>query len=178
MKVKKVRYNSRSGYSVEWYDPHSFMISSHHANVILALLSAVISDEKMNEAFNLDERHIINRYEELRVGIICQEGKKVDEIKNLSVLRRILMERLTLFYESAIQEPITFRKEYLGWAEPSNTELVNNQYRLALKEPDTPSIYFEALIILMGMPSQDLMHELESRFGSFNPATGKFARPI
>lgn len=178
MKVKKVRYSPRSGYTVEWHDPHSIMISSHHASVILAMLHAQITDERMNAEFNLEERQVINRYEELRVAVICEEGRKINKIQNIDSLRRLLMERLTLFYESAIQEPITFRKDYLGWAEPSNAELVNNQYRAALKLSDIQSIYFEALIKLMGMPPQDVMLELENRFGLFNPASGKFARSV
>lgn len=178
MKPKSIRYNDRTGYTVEWHDPNSILISTSHANVLLSILRAQVSNEAMQQEFSPDEWQIIRRYEELYCNKVIEEGKKVYQIKDLKKLRAALMDRLIFFYETAVQGPITFQRDYLGWVEPSDAELVNQQISVHLKKPDWKTRYtrryFEDLIERLGMPSESLLKKLEAQFGVFDPQKGRF----
>lgn len=176
LKVRKIRYSDRGGYSVEWHDPDAITLSYHHAKIALVILLTELSNEAFEQEFDAEERTIIRRYAELHQKAFGEQGAYVDTFKNPQSLQRALHDRLTLFYKHVVEDPIVFQKEYLGWSEPTPDELVNQQFRYWLKRNGINAAHFERMIASMGMPGQLAMKQLEKRFGSFNPETGKFAR--
>jgi hypothetical protein len=129
MEIKKIKYTSKQGLSVELFEPDSFRLTWDEATMLLLMMKSHLTQSELDENFRPEEQAALERYEKLRLDKIVKTTHTMqDRITPVRKLHTELKQLLELYFENARQGWPEVVKDFLGWRinEPTPNHLLNS----------------------------------------------------
>jgi hypothetical protein len=173
MKIEKLAYSSRNGYSVEFRRSGSVVLTPDETYILTLLLKAQLTQNELDAHFSAAEQEVLHRYEKLIGDKRADLSLKYQDATATKRLRRELREMLALWMEHVPAGYQVVMEKILGWALQAPEEsgsIMDRMILRALKEGRTEKSYFQHLLDYpaWGMPSPEVLAQLEERVGPLN----------
>lgn len=169
LEASKITYSSRSGLKVEWLRSGVVSLSFAQAHLILMLLKSDLSQDELDEKFEMEDQRVILRYQQAVYEKMRAVSEEYDKVQSLKKVLRDLKELLDWWSVCLTEEGHTLWKDFFGWTIAPEPE-VESRIRQYLKNGQGSKGFFTHLLkeALPDKPSAKTMERLEKRYGKFN----------
>ncbi len=118
LKIRKIRYTSHHGFSIDFERPGEVALTPEQAYVLYLGLQSELTQEELDQHFSEEEQHIIIQYHELMLEKIRFPSAEKRKQVTAKGIRHALVKHIDQWLLEAPQEIRTLVEQFLGWRFP------------------------------------------------------------
>lgn len=115
MKIKRLRYSERSGFSFELFEPNTFRIDTEQVMMLLILLKSELNQKELNTHFEYEEQKVLQKYIELQQKKQVEMSTQYIEKGSTQKLFQELSTQLDWYFECYQDDWQKKVLKYYGW---------------------------------------------------------------